>query len=211
MKKRIYFILLLIFFVYFGEAYELGVSPQGIEFYGDTGEDICEKAAIFSRNYAGDVSVGDRWALDKNTDVRNYNLSSSDIGLDLSYDRDFEINSNGNENEVCLNAKYGGKYYGVLLFRGEDGSVEVGIWLYANIKGESRSDGPNGVNKIYSAKVNQEISAPIVNDSAEIAGSEYWFDGKYVLNGMTTIMLMLFLVLLVLYLRNQRLTNLLTK
>lgn len=128
-KFILFFIVL--FFLSFVQAVELGVSPSEIKFDGDAGNEICKKFIVFSKDYTGEVQVYDKWK------YNNEEINSTAFGINADYDSEFELNEY-EEEEICFNYNYGGKFNGLISFRTADGSVEVNMFIGADISGKEK-------------------------------------------------------------------------
>jgi len=132
------FVLALIFwlvcFSSFSSGVELGISPPILVFNGNVGEKICSEYKILSDRKNISLILSDRWINEKELikNIELYNLDGKVLGIEAVYDKKILINNKHN-GEVCLRAKNGGSYYGVLIFSSENGNVGVGSWIIVNI------------------------------------------------------------------------------
>jgi hypothetical protein len=116
---------MVLFLASFVSGYQLGVGPPEITL--ESGE--CGEIYVFSNDYIGEIEIRDKWAEKRGSSFEDYNLDSEDIGLDVRYFKNFELNNIG-KTKICI---YGsGKYYGLILFRAVDGNIEVGTRIIFN-------------------------------------------------------------------------------
>ena len=118
-------LIILVSFMNFVSGYQLGIGPPEIEIgYGGCGE-----IYVFSEDYAGKIEIVDKWSKERSVNLGDYNLNAEDIGLDVRYFKNFQLNGIG-KTKICI---YGDrKYYGLILFRAVDGNLEVGTRVIFN-------------------------------------------------------------------------------
>jgi hypothetical protein len=139
MKKILIFIFVSFFIISSTSATLLLLHPPKIEFSGNTNERICQTVTVFS-DYRGNLSARIRWT-DKadSKDLNDYNLDSTNLSIINGFAEKIVSNNDQKEVDVCLTFEKSGEYYGALLYNAETGSAGVGIWAYANIKGDSHN------------------------------------------------------------------------
>src|SRR3989338_5488495 len=132
------FVLALVFWlVCFGSlssGIELGISPPTLVFNGSVGEKICNEYRILADRGNISLILSDRW-INKKELIKNlelYDLDGRVFGIEIVYDKKISI-SNEHNGKVCLSARNGGNYYGVLIFSSENGNVGIGSWIIVNI------------------------------------------------------------------------------
>lgn len=129
-------------------AYNLGIRPTEVKFEGKINERICKNVTLISGDYKGQMIAEDRWA-EKSIFVRDFkahNLTSSLIGIDIVYSKEFNI-QNEKDISVCLNSKFSGLFHGLLIFTTKGGNIGVGTWLNIRIadgEGNIVNDDENG-------------------------------------------------------------------
>ncbi len=132
------FILALIFwlvcFSSSSSGIELGISPPVLVFNGSVEEKICNEYNILSDREDISLILSDKWTNKKELikNIELYNLDEKVFGIEAVYDKKILINNEYN-GRICLSAKNGGSYYGVLIFSSENGNVGVGSWIIVNI------------------------------------------------------------------------------
>lgn len=138
-KYRIIFLLLLCFDIVFlsnsyVSAFEFGVSPSELNFQGKEGEEICKNVKIFSSLDGINIAIEDKWTTQKDSskNLNEYLIDSNELKINMDYERDFLLN-NEREIKICLKSKEAGEFKGVLLFQALDNSLNIGIWLNADI------------------------------------------------------------------------------
>ena len=119
------------------------MGPQQLDFIGESGELICQRATLEldgSETVVGDVRFAQSEYFERK--LTRHNLSSEDIGLDVTFPEEVLVNNMTNI-EVCIKGKTG-NYHGIILYKIKDKPVRVGIWLNVSL-----SQGPrNGLMKI---------------------------------------------------------------
>jgi len=120
-------------------AFEFGVSPSELNFNGKAGEEICKNIKIFSSINEINMVIEDRWSVKENAnkDINNYLTNSNDLRIAINYERNFTLNQE-KEINICLKSKDSGNFKGILIFQALDGSLNIGIWLNANISNPSK-------------------------------------------------------------------------
>lgn len=137
MKKSFITLFVLLIFVNFSYAIELGISPPKIEFRGETNEKICNSVTLYVKDFKGYLVGEDRWKEGENSrDVNQYNLKSDDMNIKMDYNDKIEIKKTDTKKKIniCITAEDEGVYYGVLLFNAENSFAGVGGWVVLNIK-----------------------------------------------------------------------------
>jgi len=136
MKKLIVFIFVLLF-IGSTSATLLLLHPPKIEFNGNTNEKICQNISVFS-DYKGNLTAKIRWT-DKNgsKNLNDYELNSSNLRITNDFSEKVVSNNKMKEVDICLTFEKSGEYSGALLYNTENSPAGVGIWVYANIKGNN--------------------------------------------------------------------------
>jgi hypothetical protein len=136
MKKLI---LVLVFFllINFVSAVQLVVSPAKLEFEGNTNEKMCKTIQITS-DFIGEIITNSKWSDFLSNNINDYQLIDDEVGV--VFDKEQIINSNEEtqEKEICFTFEDPGEYHGALLFNTKGAYAGVGIWIKANINGESK-------------------------------------------------------------------------
>lgn len=134
-KYRIILLCLIIIllnpYVY---AFEFGISPSELNFQGKQGEEICNNVKIFSSLDEINIALEDKWAVNVNAskNLNEYLMDSDDLDIVMDYEKDFILNKE-REMSICLKSGDYGKFKGVLFFQALDSSLNIGIWLNADI------------------------------------------------------------------------------
>ncbi|MEK6811241.1 MAG: hypothetical protein AABX96_01900, partial [Nanoarchaeota archaeon] len=130
----LFYLISIFLSVSYVSAFEFGVSPSELNFNGKIEEKICNKVYIFSSFNEINMAIEDRWSTKNNTnkDINNYLTNSSVLRITIDYERNFILNKE-KEINICLKSKDSGKFKGVLFFQALDGSLNIGVWLNANI------------------------------------------------------------------------------
>ena len=138
-KYRIIFLLLLCFDIVFlsnsyVSAFEFGVSPSELNFQGKEGEEICKNVKIFSSLDGINIAIEDKWTTQKDSskNLNEYLMDSNELKINMNYERDFLLN-NEREIKICLKSEIDGKFKVILFFQALDNSLNIGIWLNADI------------------------------------------------------------------------------
>lgn len=124
------FLILLSFFSFIS-AYELGAGPPRVNFIGHTYENICNSFDIFSKDYNGFIKVEDKWVYSDGL-IYNDSLSDFELGINSTYQSRFILDIEKNL-DVCLKVEKAGLYEGFLFFKAENGAIELGSRIVANI------------------------------------------------------------------------------
>ena len=126
---------------YYVSAFEFGVSPPELDFQGSVGENICKNLRVFSSLDRIDIVVDDKWAKESNVghNIGGYEISSADLSLTMDYEKNFILNKE-REIKVCLKADESGEFKGVLFFQALDKSLNIGIWMNADISGNNQTN-----------------------------------------------------------------------
>lgn len=119
--------LIILFLTQLCSAVRLSISPQNLEFTGQTGEEICNKITLFGE---GVVEGLDKWAEKESRDIRDYNFVPSN--LVISYPESIRLNEDKTI-RICINTTSSGKYYGALIYN--QNYIGVGTWIKVVVKG----------------------------------------------------------------------------
>ena len=136
------------------------MSPQQINFVGNTGEKICDEVIL--KTDGGAVLVGeDKWAEEGYSErkLKQHTLEGENLKLEVDYPDNFEIYDEETI-QVCLVGKSKGNYHGVLLYRVEGKPVRVGIWMNVSLEGSSSKITANVIGG--GKKINFLFIAPII-------------------------------------------------
>ena len=136
-KYKIIFLLFLSIFTLLSSyvsAFEFGISPSELSFQGVQGQEICQKVNLFSSLNEINIALKDKWSIESNPskNLNDYLMESDDLKIILTYEQNFILN-NQKEIKICLKSKDFGKFRGVLFFQALDRSLNIGIWLNADI------------------------------------------------------------------------------
>ncbi|MEK6915803.1 MAG: hypothetical protein AABW89_04660 [Nanoarchaeota archaeon] len=138
-KYRIILLCLIIILLNpYVSAFEFGIYPSELNFNGKQGEEICNNVKIFSSLNKINIALEDKWAINVNAskNLNEYLVGSDSLKIVMGYERNF-ILDNKKEISICLKSKNYGKFKGVLFFQALDSSLNIGIWLNANISKNS--------------------------------------------------------------------------
>jgi len=136
MKKL--FIIFICFFIPLISSATLSMSPQQIDFVGNTNEKICDEVSLKTDGMATLIGE-DLWAEEGYSErkLKQHTLESEELKLNLEYPKEIKIDDEGTI-EVCLIGKSKGDYHGVLLYRIKDKPVRVGIWMNVSLEGTTQ-------------------------------------------------------------------------
>ena len=131
--KSFIFLLFFIFLCNFVSSIELSISPSQIDFNAKTNQESCKEITIST--IKNSILIGsDRWA-EKNIVQRNFflhNLSSKDLDIKINYPTNLKVDEITNA-KICIVSKNSGIYHGLLLYKTQNSSAGVGIWMNLNI------------------------------------------------------------------------------
>jgi hypothetical protein len=138
-----FFIFLFIFLLPIVNSATLSMSPQQIDFQGNTGEKICNQINLKTPDEAtliGETNWAEKGYLERK--LKNHNLLEEDLDLIIEYPKIIKI-INNKSIEVCITGKKPGNYHGIILYRIEDKPIRVGIWMNVSLekKGILRTTG----------------------------------------------------------------------
>ena len=134
MNKDILLILVLLLSINLCSALQISVSPSELNLKLNTHEETCKNITISA---SSDLLITgeDRWTkIQGSKDLKDYELSSSDLGIEVSYKKQFIVH-NKKQLEVCINARNQGVYNGALIFSHK--SLAVGNWIIIDVSGTS--------------------------------------------------------------------------
>jgi len=185
MKKLVIFIFISLFIIGSTSATLLLLHPPKIEFSGNTNEKICQTVTVFS-DYRGNLSARIRWTDKKDSkDLNDYNLGSSNLSIINGFAEKIVSNNDKKEIDICLTFEKSGEYYGALLYNAETGSAGVGIWAYANIRGDG--------NNVDISKITGNV---VINLKGFVTSIAKVQNPKILLVSSTTFLLFILLILL---------------
>ena len=138
MNKKIIFII-MIFLMLMNSifALKIGISPSKLEFNRDVNEKVCKKVILYS-NQNVDLIGEVRWGNKISSNFNDYNLTGN-LNLKIDYKKKINVKSKESVN-VCVTVLKSGVYYGVLVYRSEEGYGGVGSLMVINISGGDFED-----------------------------------------------------------------------
>ena len=146
--KSLLILIVLLFLVSFVSATKLGISPGNLIFNGSANEKICKNITI-NTDYNGILIGESKWIekAGKKRDIKDYNLNSDDLNINIEFPERINITENIVKVEVCITTKKPGKYNGGILYKTADSYAGVGSWIEADIYDKSQ-DSEFGFEKI---------------------------------------------------------------
>lgn len=138
MSKKLILFYVLIFFLEFVSPLELGLSPAHFEIETNVGETACKNISLNS-DRAIVILVNNKWAKTESRNLKDYNLSSENFGIEVTEEKIFLDKKK--ETEVCFSGEKAGNFYGVILFESENGYAGVGSWVELNVVAENKKSG----------------------------------------------------------------------
>ena len=139
--------IILIILINLSSSYELALSPSHINYSLNANEELCKNITIFSKDYRGEISSMDKWAEEgvSTKNLNEYNLESSNLGINIEYQKSF-ILSDKKDFNVCITAAKKGSYQGALLFQADNMTLGVGSWLNLLVEDNSSAISNLGLN-----------------------------------------------------------------
>ena len=142
----------------------LGLSKAELSFVAEINQEVCKEISIFSGERIT-VTGEDRWNIRDTKNLNDYTLDSNELDIIIDYPSGITFNKKETF-DVCITGKENGRYYGVLIFKGEE-SVGVGTWLEVVIG--------NGINPNlarFDENTNRSSSVVLTGSSVEETGNE---------------------------------------
>jgi hypothetical protein len=134
LNNKFALLFILIFTISIIPASELSVSPAEIKL-------TMEKNQIYCQNYtiktSGEIHLTDKWADRFSKDIREHNLNSDQIEIEINYPNEFEV-INLEKIQICIIPNKLGNYHGVLLFELKDSKAIVGTWIDLTVQGDNQ-------------------------------------------------------------------------
>jgi hypothetical protein len=156
--KKFLFLISILLLINIVSGAQLRINPPKIEFNGNIGDKICKEISVYT-DYNGNILEHSRWSIKDSKDINDYGFSQDDFGLNLNFPEHITA-KNYEREEVCIIANKEGEYHGVLLFNAEESPVGVGIWISANINGNSNiNNSSNNPSKITGDAINTNASS----------------------------------------------------
>jgi hypothetical protein len=139
LKISLSFALILFFLPFMSHvlALEIGISPPELHFNLSAGERICKNIVLNTDRESVVLSGESYWSENRSKNLNFYKLKAEEFGILFSYPQSIELNKR-EKIPVCIEALYGGEYYGVLIYKNEEGHTGVGVWIIANSNGNPR-------------------------------------------------------------------------
>lgn len=138
MKSLFIFLLLILICASLASA-NLQVSPGKLEFNLGVGEKKCQSVVVSNIEDGGSVNARDEWTTDNaERNLNKFTFSSQDLGIGISYEKQFQANSGSKGVEVCIQSSNPGDKTGALIFRPESTTnviIESGVWLVVHVSG----------------------------------------------------------------------------
>lgn len=131
--KKLFFIFIFIFLITSVSAFSIEASPDELFLETSINQKVCKNVAI-QVSEESNIIITDRWATKEYNQkiLTEHQFSKDDIGITLSHNQNILIRNNKSI-EICLSAKKEGFYHGVLLIKGEDQPVGIGVWINLNV------------------------------------------------------------------------------
>jgi hypothetical protein len=136
----------------FVTATNLGISPGNLIFNGSVNEKICKNLTI-NTDYRGGIIGESKWIdiVKENRNIRDYNLNSIDLNLNIEFPERIDISKNIWNIPVCITAKKPGKYNGAIIYKTVDSYAGVGSWIEVDInKNDSQPSDPDPITGFFS-------------------------------------------------------------
>lgn len=136
-------VFFLIIFMGNASALKFGISPYKIDFKGGVGEEVCKSLTFYSDSSVSIIGE-DKWKSENFSDlVSDYTLDSKEINLEVSYPNSFSFKFS-KSSEVCITSYTNKSYFGVLIYKVENGYSGIGVLMRTDFSG---SDGLNDEGK----------------------------------------------------------------
>lgn len=193
-RNRLLIFLIFLFFIKEVCAGSLGVSPPSLEFDFTMSGQKCYSVEVYADNFP--VVIEDYWSLQGSRDVKDYNLSSEEVGIIINYQNEIFVKEK-KKTDICINVVNEGNYYGLLMFSSYRPNVGIGIWIKADYNGKGREIKDAMGNILGTGNIVKEI----VEESEENSGFSVFIGGSLFLS----FLLILVLGMLLLKLRRIRL------
>lgn len=131
------FILLFIIKIQLVFSATLAISPSELNFKSNINEKICKEIEL-KFNSAGLMFIEDRWANSSNIekDIRKFTVSKKELAIDIDYPNKLFLNQT-QKISVCLQGKNPGEFYGGLLFKPNNNSFGIVIWIKVDIRADN--------------------------------------------------------------------------
>ena len=120
--------ILVILFSPFISSLKVGISPPKIELSGKPEQELCKEITVYSDKKIT-LEAEDLWTLVRDSkNLKDYNLSSEELGITTKYDKEISVNSN-KKVKFCADTNKEDVYNGVLVYKSVENSAGVGIWI----------------------------------------------------------------------------------
>jgi len=161
MKIKIFLILFFILFIniFFVDALKLTLSPPNTTINSVINEEVCKKISI-SSDKSINIVIEDKWKTNgKSSNLKDYNLNSEDIDINISYPKNITAN-NGQSINFCIKPEKEGFYNGVIIFKSSNRPIGIGSLIELNVFNSYDEIVSKGINYNNSSK----ITGNIIND-----------------------------------------------
>ena len=182
MEKNILFFIVILLLINSAFATQLRINPSHITLNGSVNENICGKVNI-TTDYNGNIIGEIKWSKEDTKKLMDYSLDMTGSNK-FEFPENIKINKS-KEISFCLNSKDPGEFYGALLYHTENSPAGVGIWINANIIGESGT--------------NNDQNSKITGMAIDSGDEKQSFDLKIILYFLPTLFLFVLFMLLLFY------------
>lgn len=134
MEIRIFLLLFFLFLIniFYVDALKLTLSPSNTTINSVINEETCKKITIYS-DKSINMMIEDKWKINgKSSNIKDYNLNSKDINVNISYPKNITTNNQQSIN-FCIKPEKIGSYNGVLLFKSTNNPIGIGSLIELNV------------------------------------------------------------------------------
>jgi hypothetical protein len=140
-KNLVLTLFLLIILLYSAYSLEMGINPAYLSLEGKTEEKVCQNISVYADRDIN-MTIKDRWTnIDGSRKIKDYNLSSEELGLEVASIEKLPISANETkEIVVCFSGENAGNFYGAVLFESDNGYASIGSWINLKITGSQKNN-----------------------------------------------------------------------
>jgi len=132
MKKKIFILVLFVYFISLSSSLDFGISPEEILISSRINKESCENFTLIggeSLIFSGET----KWSKLKSRDIRQYSINGEDLGIKVSY----PPTAASGTYYLCITPTEGGKYYGAIMYKIEGTNYGIGTWIELDVESES--------------------------------------------------------------------------
>ncbi|MEK6826908.1 MAG: hypothetical protein AABX99_00290 [Nanoarchaeota archaeon] len=124
--------ILIIFFIPFCSAVDIGISPGTIKISEKAKEVVCKNFTLIGEEnniFNGDI----KWSNENTRNINSYTIPSEKLKINSEIPSGIKAGTYS----ICISAERGGNYYGALRYKLNNSSYGIGTWIELKVEGRN--------------------------------------------------------------------------